>query len=720
MSRLLGRELVVGISPCGEPNAALVVGVARAGGWGVLDLGRDGHRARDALAEVCRWWSGEFGVRVPVGCPLSPADLPDQVEVVVCGPGSGWCPVAGRRVWVEVVSVTEAHAAVRAGASGLIAKGAESGGRVGSTSTFVLVQQLLADPQVRVPVWAVGGVGLHTAAAVVAGGAAGVVLDSQLALVAEVGLPEPVAAAVRVMDGSETAVVGGYRVYSRPGVDHGDPATIAARLGGGDLSGLPVGQDGAFAAGLAARFGTAGGVVSAVRAAVAAALPAAARGAARGELPWVVQGPMTRVSDQASFAAAVAAGGGMPCVALSLMSGEQARVLLEQTAVALGERAWGVGVLGFAPPEVRQAQLAVVHRVRPPYMVIAGAHPGQVAGLEAAGIATLVHVPSPGLLDQFLAVGARRFVFEGRECGGHVGPRASFPLWEQQVAHLLAFDDAHGGASGWEVLLAGGIHDERSAAMVSALAAPLTERGARVGVLMGTAYLFTEEAVSAGAIRPGFQRAALECQATVLLETAPGHATRCADTPFVHTFRRTRDRLTTTGVPREQMWAELEELNLGRLRIAAKGLRRQGTGLVAVTEADQHREGMVMLGEIATLRHAPTTIAELHTQVTEGAAEFLAGRVSELGLADRSEPVPARPLDVAIVGMAGVFPGAPDLPAFWANVLAGVDAITEVPVDRWDPAVYPGLPGWGGFLPEVPFDALAYGIPPAALASIEP
>jgi acyl transferase domain-containing protein/NAD(P)-dependent dehydrogenase (short-subunit alcohol dehydrogenase family) len=52
--------------------------------------------------------------------------------------------------------------------------------------------------------------------------------------------------------------------------------------------------------------------------------------------------------------------------------------------------------------------------------------------------------------------------------------------------------------------------------------------------------------------------------------------------------------------------------------------------------------------------------------------------------------------------------------------LAGVDAVTEVPADRWDPAVYSEPANWGGFLPDIPFDALAYGIPPAALASIEP
>ena len=69
--------------------------------------------------------------------------------------------------------------------------------------------------------------------------------------------------------------------------------------------------------------------------------------------------------------------------------------------------------------------------------LIAGGRPSQAAPLEAEGIATYLHVPSPGLLDRFLKDGARRFVFEGRECGGHVGPRSSFALWERQIERLL-------------------------------------------------------------------------------------------------------------------------------------------------------------------------------------------------------------------------------------------------------------------------------------------
>src|SRR5207302_11424719 len=185
----------------------------------------------------------------------------------------------------------------------------------------------------------------------------------------------------------------------------------------------------------------------------------------------------------------------------------------------------------------------------------------------------------------------------------------SFPLWEAQVEHLLAFgDDRRNKMAGpsfsaaLNVLFAGGIHDERSAAMVAALAAPLAERGAAVGVLMGTAYLFTREAVAAGAILPGFQQAALDCERTVLLETSPGHVTRCADTPYVAAFNRARDHLSSRGAAAGEMWVELEQLNLGRLRIASKGLRREGDALVEVPEPEQREAGMFMLGQVATAR----------------------------------------------------------------------------------------------------------------------
>ena len=49
---------------------------------------------------------------------------------------------------------------------------------------------------------------------------------------------------------------------------------------------------------------------------------------------------------------------------------------------------------------------------------------------------------------------------------------------------------------------------------------------------MGSAYLFTREIVASGAVVPQFQQEAIDCERTVNLESGPGHASRCAYTPF--------------------------------------------------------------------------------------------------------------------------------------------------------------------------------------------
>ena len=38
---------------------------------------------------------------------------------------------------------------------------------------------------------------------------------------------------------------------------------------------------------------------------------------------------------------------------------------------------------------------------------------------------------------------------------------------------------------------------------------------------------------------------------------------------------------------------------------------------------------------------------------------------------------------IAVVGMAGIFPGAPDIDTFWHNIINKVDSTCEVPEGRW-------------------------------------
>jgi acyl transferase domain-containing protein/NAD(P)H-dependent flavin oxidoreductase YrpB (nitropropane dioxygenase family)/NAD(P)-dependent dehydrogenase (short-subunit alcohol dehydrogenase family) len=705
---LLRIPSIIGLTPFERPDATLAVALGRAGALGVLDLGRDVGAAHEALRVLAHRSPRGFGVRIPAG--LDPESLPDAARVVVLTAGASTVRWRGRRILVQVTSIAEARAAVADGAHGVIAKGSEAGGRVGDEPSFILLQRILEE--VRLPVWVQGGIGLHTAAACIAAGAYGVVLDSQFALLEESGASADIRRLLGAMDGSETSMFARERVIGTT-----DP--------------VPAGQDASFARPFADKLHNVDGVVRRLRSSIDGHLrqartlqplgPGSPLAAQHGVRYPIAQGPMTRVSDRASFASAVSAAGALPFLALSLMRGAEARRVLEETAAAHEGRAWGVGVLGFVPPEVRDEQLALLLEVRPTVALIAGGRPSHARPLEDAGIPTYLHVPSPGLLDLFLKDGARRFVFEGRECGGHVGPRSSFVLWESAIERLLDFP----ALADVSVLFAGGVHDARSAAMVSVMAAPLAARGAKIGVLMGTAYLFTEEAVATGAIVPGFQEEAMRCARTVLLETAPGHATRCADTAYARAFEAERATLEQAGKTKQEIWESLEQLNLGRLRMAAKGLRRDGAAVTEIEQAEQRTSGMYMIGQVAALRTTRSTMTQLHRDVSCRSAELLASATVPEDLRPDAQ---ARPVDVAIVGMACIFPDAPNLEAFWKNVVLGSNAIREVSPERWNPAQYfdPAGTGdktpskWGGFVPDVAFDPAAYGIPPRSLAAIDP
>jgi acyl transferase domain-containing protein/NAD(P)H-dependent flavin oxidoreductase YrpB (nitropropane dioxygenase family)/NAD(P)-dependent dehydrogenase (short-subunit alcohol dehydrogenase family) len=728
---------VLGLTPFEAPDARLAIAFARAGGLAILDLGRDAAIADAALKSVANRAS-QFGIRILNRAEFSvDRELPKNVSVIVVDArdarACAFAIASGRVVLVEVTSLDEATVATSMGAHGIIAKGSEAGGYVGGETSFVLLQHLVG--KIALPIWVRGGIGIHTAAACIAAGARGVVLDSQLALLAESSLSSSVREALRAMDGSETTQLSNHRVYARPGIfslpSDMPQDEVAKHFGVADLSRelLAVGQDGAFARPFSEKFRTVRGAVRGIHAGISAHLrqaqnlhPLAANSKFaknhRLEFP-IAQGPMTRVSDRAAFADAVSAAGALPFIALSLMRHAEARALLEETKTLLAGRTWGVGILGFLPPDIRKEQIDLLTEIKPPVALIAGGRPSQAQPLEDLGITTYLHVPSPGLLDLFFKDGARKFVFEGHECGGHVGPRSSFILWESCVSRLLEEDDL----AGVSVLFAGGIHDGISAAMVSAIASPLAARGANVGVLMGTAYLFTREAVESGAIGNAFQEEAARCEKTVLLETAPGHATRCAASDYAQAFEEERTRLESAKIDPRERWEALEQLNLGRLRVASKGLARDGENLVPVSEQAQHADGMFMIGQVAALRSQTVTMRELHEDVAIGGSKKIAALEIRAPLASDETSV-----DVAIVGIASIFPGAADTAAFWKNIVYGENAVTEAPDDRWNKDLYFDKSGtgdktpskWGGFLPDTIFEPSSFGIPPRSLAAIDP
>ena len=85
---------------------------------------------------------------------------------------------------------------------------------------------------------------------------------------------------------------------------------------------------------------------------------------------------------------------------------------------------------------------------------------------------------------------------------------------------------------------------------------------------------------------------------------------------------------------------------------------------------------------------------------------------------------------IAIIGLAGKYPGANNVAEFWENLKQGKDSITEIPSDRWDLTTFydeeKGKSGkssskWGGFIEGVDkFDPLFFNISPREAEIMEP
>ncbi len=79
---------------------------------------------------------------------------------------------------------------------------------------------------------------------------------------------------------------------------------------------------------------------------------------------------------------------------------------------------------------------------------------------------------------------------------------------------------------------------------------------------------------------------------------------------------------------------------------------------------------------------------------------------------------------IAIVGMSALFPDAPNLHQYWDNIVNKIDSIIDVPESRWNIEDYYDLDATtpdktyckrGGFLPDIDFNPLEFGIPPNIL-----
>ncbi|MGA7385853.1 MAG: nitronate monooxygenase, partial [Methylocella sp.] len=217
-------------------DPSIAISAIQAGHSGVFDLEfadlRD-ERTAKVLRRFATSCAGPLGLKLRGdSAPIDelPAAVLDRLRTVILTPAAP--PTLSRsvklfrargpaslRLLLEAVSPEEAELAKVVHCDGIVAKGNESGGRVGESTTFILLQQLRSTTEL--PVWAQGGIGLHTIAAAYVAGAAGVVVDQQLLLTRESRLPDALRKTVARMDGSETQCLGdelgcSYRIFAGP------------------------------------------------------------------------------------------------------------------------------------------------------------------------------------------------------------------------------------------------------------------------------------------------------------------------------------------------------------------------------------------------------------------------------------------------------------------------------------------------------------------------
>ncbi|HEX4953119.1 MAG TPA: beta-ketoacyl synthase N-terminal-like domain-containing protein [Thermoanaerobaculia bacterium] len=151
------------------------------------------------------------------------------------------------------------------------------------------------------------------------------------------------------------------------------------------------------------------------------------------------------------------------------------------------------------------------------------------------------------------------------------------------------------------------------------------------------------------------------------------------------------------------------------------------------------RHGLASLETVQLIRELgdwlgcdlPPTLGWEHPSI-EGLVQHLtAGPATDAwprGRWAQAAPLPAQP--VAIVGLSCRFPQADGPEQLWELLAGGVDAVREIPPERWDVDSYydpdPAAPGkmstrWGGFLPGLDrFDAAFFGISPREAVHLDP
>ena len=605
----------------------------------------------------------------------------------------------------------------------LIIRGNEAAGKVSRYSSFILMQWYLENSSL--PVFVHGGVGQYTAAGMLAAGVAGFVMDSQMLLAKEAPVSDPFKKLLAGLDeGDSTEIIFKdrdiYRVFAKLGTkivkDLKEEAVLLSQEEDRDIypaiadkmtaldnpdanfiqSLFYLGQDGIFAKEFARESDTLSEMIDRFFTTLGVNLDCvdghdpvqkdSAFAKDQHTAYPLIQGPMANISDNAEFAAQVLEAGALPFFAVGSLPVSLADDMLKSGAENLDN--FGAGLVGIEAfnPQVH-AHLEMVKKYKVPYALFAGGIPSQAVELEKVGTKTYLHTPSVSMMENALENGCFRFIFEGGEAGGHVGSLTSMVLWEAAIAKLI---NSGRDLSELYLVFAGGITTAYASFFISGMTAFLAARGAKIGLQVGTAYLFSNELVDTKAVQKQYQDILIEEDETVVIGKTLGLASRTAPTPFAKMMTDHEAKMIRDKMPLGERKRSFEKRNIGSLLIGAKGFlpdfKNPGEENYTWFEGDEHRDkGNFLVGDSLAFFKEPVTIQEIHDAYFTGKSELFR-HLNALEVF--SNPANKICDEIAVVGIGCTLPHADTPDELWQNVLDKRYSIAPMPDDRMDKALY--------------------------------
>jgi acyl transferase domain-containing protein/NAD(P)-dependent dehydrogenase (short-subunit alcohol dehydrogenase family) len=381
--------------------------------------------------------------------------------------------------------------------------------------------------------------------------------------------------------------------------------------------------------------------------------------------PLFVQGPMAGISTSAGFADALQKEGFFPVFALTALKSDGLQTLAQEIAGSKCRGSYGIGVSGQGSHTPQQV-LECLHEHPPSVVVLSGDQwPRRHEWHKELPGTTWLHVQHRSMLETAWKEGFRHLILEGCESGGHVGQMPSTILWSTVLESVRRLD---GAISDAHCILAGGIHDA-TAVLFGLLLAKAYAFPGSISFQLGTPLLLTREAVASGALHATYQKQLVQAhwtqlvgsQGTMLRAVLDAPASPTASAGASNSSPNLQD--SPSGGPYEAyqraLYGELPAIWLAGESIAHYP---NATCLHDIfMDLTRHREAWAL----ARQRYAEISVA-----------------------APPCAQAHARELDLAVVGIGGMFPGASDMDAYWGNLVANRRSIREVPPEHWGPGTY--------------------------------